>query len=114
MALNPFASGALLGENMAWGWPVDDPGLGAPAGYVGFYWISEKQYYHYDQDTGNRGWDIPPGCTLPPNGTCGHYTQVVWKTTQYVGCGMAVSTSKIAFLVCDYYPLANVAGSKPY
>src|SRR3712207_7215241 len=42
---------------------------------------------------GNRGWAVPPGCTPPPNGTCGHYTQVVWKTTQYVGCGMGVVDS---------------------
>ena len=111
-ALNPLAPGAQLGENIAWGWPVDE--LGVPASYVVDVWIAEKQYYHHDRDDGNRGWAVPPGCTPPPGGTCGHYTQVVWKTTQRVGCGMAVKPSTEALLVCNYYPLANVPGVRAY
>ncbi len=46
---------------------------------------------------------------------CGHFTEVIWKTTQYVGCGLAVvAASQEGYLVCDYYPLGNVPGYKPY
>ncbi len=49
------------------------------------------------------------------NGICGHYTQIVWKTTLEVGCalhdcpGLQFGSS----LVCDYGPGGN-SGGKPY
>ena len=49
------------------------------------------------------------------NGICGHYTQVVWRTTLEVGCaihdcpGLQFGNS----IVCDYGPGGN-SGGKPY
>ncbi|XP_030750540.1 uncharacterized protein LOC115878255 [Sitophilus oryzae] len=49
----------------------------------------------------------------------GHYTQVVWATTQYVGCGYAYyyEAGKYPynkFYVCNYGPAGNIGGSYPY
>lgn len=48
-----------------------------------------------------------------PGKMCGHYTQVVWKTTQQVGCGMARGNGKEIW-VCNYNPPGNFVGRKPY
>jgi len=44
----------------------------------------------------------------------GHYTQVIWKNTQRVGCGCALGASKTFFFVCNYDPPGNYVGQKPY
>jgi uncharacterized protein YkwD len=47
------------------------------------------------------------------NGVCGHYTQVVWRATRAVGCGVAVDGSRQVW-VCKYDPAGNVFGVRPY
>lgn len=51
----------------------------------------------------------------------GHFTQMVWKTTKNIGCGVARCPSSqmglggtfrnSIFVVCQYYPAGNVIGS---
>jgi uncharacterized protein YkwD len=43
----------------------------------------------------------------------GHYTQMVWKDTKQVGCGVA-SASVNDYLVCHYSPVGNSVGKAPY
>ncbi|PZT92239.1 MAG: SCP-like extracellular [Citromicrobium sp.] len=43
----------------------------------------------------------------------GHYSQVVWRDTQEVGCSV-VSRGEWDVLVCRYYPAGNVIGRSPY
>ena len=43
----------------------------------------------------------------------GHYTQMVWKDTKQVGCGVA-SASVNDYLVCHYSPAGNSNGKAPY
>ncbi len=46
---------------------------------------------------------------------CGHYTQVVWRTTTTVGCAVAVcEDSREQVWVCRYQPPGNWVGQKPY
>ena len=71
-------------------------------------WAAEAQYYDYASNT----------CSAPtPPGTCGHYTQVVWRDTTALGCGMQACTMNSpftgftmwTFVVCDYQPPGNVS-----
>jgi len=43
-----------------------------------------------------------------PNRQCGHYTQIVWPSTEEVGCGMAVCPSLAQVWVCRYRPRGNI------
>jgi hypothetical protein len=54
---------------------------------------------------------------------CGHYTQVVWRTTTRVGCATKVCTKNSPFgaqaptwqyWVCNYDPPGNYQGQRPY
>ncbi|KAL5707217.1 hypothetical protein ACHQM5_025294 [Ranunculus cassubicifolius] len=47
---------------------------------------------------------------------CGHYTQIVWRNTKQVGCGMAICTDaeNKVFITCNYYPPGNYEGERPY
>lgn len=66
-------------------------------------WGSEKADYNYAKNS----------CT--PGKMCGHYTQVVWRTTRKVGCAVSVcEDSQEQVWVCQYQPAGNVVGSKPY
>ena len=63
-------------------------------------WGSEIKFYNYADNS----------CS----GVCGHYTQLVWKDTKEVGCGMAVCGDNSQVWVCSYAPAGNVIGQKPY
>ena len=65
-------------------------------------WASEKANYNYATNT----------C----NGICGHYTQIVWRTTVKLGCakGTCPGFTYPNSIVCDYGPGGNLQGAKPY
>jgi pathogenesis-related protein 1 len=46
--------------------------------------------------------------------TCGHYTQMVWADTRYLGCGVAACPSGGEVWVCNYDPRGNILGQSPY
>jgi len=69
-------------------------------------WYSEKKYYDYDTNSCQKG------------KVCGHYTQIIWKSSTHLGCGKA-TYKKGNFLggtiiVCRYDPPGNFIGEKPY
>jgi len=45
---------------------------------------------------------------------CGHYTQMIWKNSKELGCGMAVCADKGQIWVCNYNPPGNFIGQAPY
>lgn len=67
-------------------------------------WGSEKQWFDYSNNE----------CNAPDGEACGHYTQVVWKSSTEVGCGNAVCGDSSQVWVCNYSPAGNVTGQKPY
>lgn len=92
------------GENLYWAsaWS-NGPAQDVKSPDVVNAWAEEKRNYDYSN---NR-------CT--PGQVCGHYTQVVWRDTKEVGCGMAVCDSpKNQVWVCQYLPAGNWVGQKPY
>ena len=62
-------------------------------------WSSESRNYDYSS---NR-------C----RGVCGHYTQIVWRSTKAIGCGVARGGGREIW-VCNYDPPGNVLGHRPY
>ena len=88
------------GENIA---GFDWEGPTAPYGTS--LWVAEKQYWQGGVLT-NENW-YPAG----------HYTQMVWRNTQEVGCGAAppgAGGPSWNTLVCQYSPVGNVIGQAPY
>jgi hypothetical protein len=68
-------------------------------------WGAERQYFvHADFPSVTRtgNWE-----------TVAHYTQLIWKDTNDVGCGFATGGGN-DFLVCQYRPRGNIFGQKVY
>jgi hypothetical protein len=73
-------------------------------------WVGEAVDYDYATNTCKSG------------KMCGHYTQVAWRTSVGVGCGMSYCTTGSPFsgypnwwnVVCNYTPPGNYVGQKPY
>ncbi|NXN13875.1 PI16 inhibitor, partial [Indicator maculatus] len=72
-------------------------------------WNGEEKYYNLT------------AASCEPGQMCGHYTQVVWASTQRIGCGAkfceqldGIEAEGMHLLVCNYYPPGNMKGRKPY
>ncbi|MHB8789607.1 MAG: CAP domain-containing protein [Desulfobulbaceae bacterium] len=65
-------------------------------------WVSERRDYDHVQKRCRWG------------KSCGHYVQVVWKTTRRIGCGMATCSDMSQIWVCNYDPPGNYRGQAPY
>ena len=69
-------------------------------------WLSEKKYYTY----GRVGY-------VRARGETGHYTQMVWRKSTKIGCGIGRYRRGgwyTVILVCNYSPGGNMHGEKPY
>ncbi len=92
-----------VGENLA---------VNAPAGWqdaagVVDGWAEEVEDYDYENNS----------CS----GVCGHYTQIVWRESVEVGCGVATCNGITGFTgdqgeiwVCRYRAPGNFNGRRPY
>ncbi len=88
------------GENLWMGtadaWPVDT--------MVGMF-IDEKRHYRHGR--------FPEISRTGQWADVAHYTQVIWRDTQEVGCAV-VTDRGWDVLVCRYYPAGNVWGRMAY
>ena len=82
------------GENIFW-----ISGAEATGSMVADSWYSEIKDYNYAR----------PGFGMKT----GHFTQVVWKDSKELGCGVAKSRSDGTYVVCNYNPPGNYAGRFP-
>ena len=79
-------------------------------------WVAEDACWEYGTIRGSERCDSACIAGLNSNG-CGHYTQVVWRNTQLVGCGYtACEGDRFTFeiWVCNYDPPGNYIGQTPY
>jgi pathogenesis-related protein 1 len=88
--------GSGYGENLYMG----------TAGYYGVQdaalaWAREKRLY--------RGGVLRPDSWAPS----GHYTQMVWRETRHLGCGVSECDGMLV-VVCHYDPQGNYLGRAPY
>ena len=92
-----------LGENLSARTDQADPAQIVAA------WAAEAQHYDYKRNRCESGQ------------ICGHYTQVVWRGTQQIGCAVARCSNAGPFgggpwfnWVCNYDPPGNWQGERPY
>lgn len=98
-----------LGENLAW----SSGGL-APGQFVDLWGAEQANFV--SPCPSFQG--LLTGCPCSKTGSwlnIGHYTQIVWRNTKQVGCGLAQDTTSGAFyFVARYDPPGNVIGQPPY
>jgi hypothetical protein len=104
------------GENIA-DKGVRGAALEYPPGDAVDSWVSEKMCWDYGTINGTEKCDTTCYTALHSSG-CGHYTQVIWRTTQRVGCGYSECQGDSGFTygiwVCNYDPPGNYIGETPY
>jgi hypothetical protein len=96
-------TGGKYGENI-----YASGGQDVTAAAVVDSWVGEAKDYDY----------AATACS----GVCGHYTQVVWRKSTGLGCGVAKCSTSSPFsgfpewqlVVCNYDPPGNFAGERPY
>uniref|UniRef100_W5UCF9 Cysteine-rich secretory protein LCCL domain-containing 2 n=1 Tax=Ictalurus punctatus TaxID=7998 RepID=W5UCF9_ICTPU len=103
-----------IGQNLAVHWGR----YRSPAYHVQA-WYDEVKDYTYPYPHECNPW-CPERCSGP---MCTHYTQIVWATTNRVGCAVHVCPSmnvwgetweNAVYLVCNYSPKGNWIGEAPY
>lgn len=88
--------GSPYGENVFWGTGWDWRAVDA----VGD-WASESSFYDWRAQA------------CHPGQVCEHFTQIVWRTTKYVGCGRSECLAGGVFITCSYDPPGNWKGEVP-
>jgi len=94
-------SGSPFGENLAEGGP---PNAFTVTQLVDM-WGNEKQYF--------KGGIFPDVSSTGNWENVGHYTQVIWRNTTQVGCGVATGNNNIV-MVGRYSPPGNWLGQSVY
>ena len=83
-------------------------------------WMGTREAYSYGEMAGHwvdedrffkRGL-FPDNSTTGQWGDVAHYTQIIWPTSERVGCAVASNASD-DFLVCRYSPAGNIVGRDP-
>ncbi|XP_071737130.1 pathogenesis-related protein PR-1-like [Rutidosis leptorrhynchoides] len=91
-------SNGPYGENIFWG-----SGYGWNPAQAAAAWVGEQRWYTYGSNSCNGGQE------------CGHYTQIVWKTSRRIGCSVVnCFQNKGVFMICNYDPPGNYIGERPY
>lgn len=67
-------------------------------------WVEERRYF--------KAGRFPAVSRTGKWSDVGHYTQIIWRTTTEVGCGVAANKTD-EYLVCRYVAAGNVMGADP-
>jgi len=63
-------------------------------------WANEKEYFNFRKREYTH--------------KTGHYSQLIWRKTKFVGTGMAIARDGSEYWVSTYYPAGNFIGEKVY
>ena len=88
----PTYSGGPLGENLVSRQGLDDVHNWDPAEGIMLLYCSEEACWDYN--------------TASSSGKTGHFTQIVWKATSRIGCGLCQKDTQL-FLMCNYATPGN-------
>jgi pathogenesis-related protein 1 len=91
------SSGSGYGENLFGGSGADFTAADAVSS-----WVSEKQWYNHGSNSCASG------------KVCGHYTQVVWRSSTKIGCARVICNNGGIIISCNYSPPGNYVGQSPY
>ena len=83
--------GKSLGENLYWGPKYSNIGTSTVD-----TWYSEVSNYNFSNPGYKSG--------------IGHFTQIVWKGSTKLGCGVGCGSNNYCFVTCNYYPAGNYLG----
>jgi len=64
-------------------------------------WHDEVKFYNYEDGSCKKG------------EMCGHFTQLIWDTTQELGCAATSCDDMSQVWVCEYYPAGNISIQYP-
>lgn len=79
-------------------------------------WAAEEACWTYGTIQGTEKCDVTCYTNLHSDG-CGHYTQVVWRASTQLGCGVASCKNGALsedIWICNYAPAGNFIGRAPY
>jgi len=91
----------MIHSDMEWGENIYyTTNLSSPNNPVD-WWANEQQFYNGEAITAQNAHLF------------GHYTQIIWANTTYIGCAVAVSATGNYYWVCEYNPSGNYINQKP-
>jgi len=79
-------------------------------------WAAEVACWTYGSIQGTEQCNMTCTNNLSSDG-CGHYTQIVWRKSLELGCGVATCQNgqyTEDIWICNYSPAGNVVGQTPY
>ncbi len=79
-------------------------------------WASEVACWTYGTIQGTEVCNMSCSTNLHSDG-CGHYTQIVWRKSLLLGCGVATCQNGMDsedIWICNYSPAGNIIGQAPY
>jgi pathogenesis-related protein 1 len=79
-------------------------------------WADEKMCYSFGTVAGTERCDMACYARLNSDG-CGHYTQIVWRKSTQLGCGVASCKNGLFTMdiwICNFAPGGNYIGQNPY
>ncbi|HEX3771138.1 MAG TPA: CAP domain-containing protein [Polyangiaceae bacterium] len=79
-------------------------------------WAGEVACWTYGKFMSTDKCDMTCTTNMHSDG-CGHYTQIVWRKTMQLGCGVATCMNGKAtedIWICNYAPAGNIVGQLPY
>lgn len=80
-------------------------------------WAAEAACWTYGKFHSTDSCDLTCSASVGSLSGCGHYTQLVWRGTTEVGCGVATCQAKGFYWdlwYCNYSPAGNIIDRYPY